>query len=199
MSADFYSAIKNRRTFYGISKESTVSDDRIHQIINQAVTVAPTAFNSQSERVILLLGEQHNKLWDITMEALRKVVPKESFPQTEKKVNSFRNGYGSILFFEEENIIQGLQKSYPLYKDNFPVWAQQSNGILQYIIWTSLQEEGLGASLQHYNPLIDSEVKTQWNVPDSWTLIAQMPFGKPTAPPSDKEIRPLEERVKMYK
>jgi predicted oxidoreductase (fatty acid repression mutant protein) len=149
--------------------------------------------------VILLLGEQHNKLWDITMEALRKVVPKESFSQTEKKVNSFRNGYGSILFFEEENIIQGLQKSYPLYKDNFPVWAQQSNGILQYIIWTSLQEEGLGASLQHYNPLIDSEVKTQWNVPDSWTLIAQMPFGKPTAPPNDKEIKPLEERVKIYK
>jgi predicted oxidoreductase (fatty acid repression mutant protein) len=78
------------------------------------------------------------------------------------------------------------------------VWAQQSNGILQYIIWTSLQEEGLGASLQHYNPLIDSEVKTQWNVPDSWELIAQMPFGKPTAPPGDKEFMPLEERVKIF-
>lgn len=198
MSNDFYSAIKNRRTFYGIGKESTVSNDRIHEIVNHAVTVAPTAFNSQSERVILLLGEQHNKLWDITMEALRKVVPKESFSQTEEKVNSFHNGYGSILYFEEENIIRGLQESYPLYKDNFPIWAQQSNAILQYIIWTSLQEEGLGASLQHYNPLIDGEVKKQWNVPNSWTLIAQMPFGKPTASPNDKEVKPLDERVKIY-
>ncbi|MGC4001612.1 MAG: nitroreductase family protein [Anaeromyxobacter sp.] len=119
MSADFYSAIKNRRTFYGISKDSTVSDDRIQQIINQAVSVAPTAFNSQSERVILLLGEQHEKLWDITKETLRKVVSEKSFSETEQKMNSFRNGYGTILFFEEENIIQGLQKNFPSYKDNF--------------------------------------------------------------------------------
>lgn len=114
-------------------------------------------------------------------------------------MNSFCSGYGSVLFFEEEKIIQDLQKNYPLYKDNFPVWAQQSNGILQYIIWTSLQDEGFGVSLQHYNPLIDNEVKRQWNVPGNWALIAQMPFGKPTAAPGAKEIQPLEERVKIYK
>jgi predicted oxidoreductase (fatty acid repression mutant protein) len=198
-NTDFYTAISNRRTYYGISKELPVSDERIQQIIEQAVSVAPTAFNSQSERVILLLGEQHNKLWDITMETLRRIVPKENLAPTEQKVYSFRNGYGSILFFEEEKIIQDLQQNYPLYKDNFPTWAQQSNGILQYIIWTSLQVEGLGASLQHYNPLIDSEVKRQWNVPDSWTLIAQMPFGKPIAQPGDKEVQSLEDRVKIYK
>jgi Predicted oxidoreductase related to nitroreductase len=199
MSSDFYSATKNRRTFYEISGESTISDDRIHEIINQAVTVAPTAFNSQSGRVVLLLGEQHTKLWDITMETLRKIVPEEKFSPTEQKINSFRSGYGTVLYFEEETIIEELQKSYPSYKDNFPVWSQQANGMLQYIIWTSLEEEGLGVSLQHYNPLIDEEVKKQWNIPGSWKLIAQMPFGKPTAAPDKKEIKPLEERVKVYK
>lgn len=197
-SSDIYTAIENRRTYYGISKESTISDDRIHQVINKAVTVAPTAFNSQSERVILLLGKQHDKLWDITMDSLRKIVPKEKFAPTEQKINSFRNGYGTVLFFEDEKVIQDLQKNYPLYKDNFPTWAQQSNGILQYIIWTLLVEEGLGASLQHYNPLIDHEVKSQWDVPDNWTLIAQMPFGKPTAKPQEKEIKPLDERIRVY-
>ncbi len=199
MSLDFYSAIKSRRTFYGISSESTVSDDRIHQIIDQAVTVAPTAFNSQSGRVVLLLGEQHVKLWDITMEALRKIVPEEKFPPTEQKINSFRSGYGTVLYFEEQTVIEELQKSFPSYRDNFPIWSQQASGMLQYIIWTSLQEEGLGASLQHYNPLIDEEVKRQWNVPGSWKLIAQMPFGKPTAAPNEKEVKPLDERVKVYK
>ncbi|MHB8061931.1 MAG: hypothetical protein ACYDG2_04740 [Ruminiclostridium sp.] len=53
--------------------------------------------------------------------------------------------------------------------------------------------------MQHCNPLIDSDVKRQWNVPDSWTLVAQMPFGKPTAVPDAKEIQPFEERVKIYK
>jgi predicted oxidoreductase (fatty acid repression mutant protein) len=60
-------------------------------------------------------------------------------------------------------------------------------------------EEGLGVSLQHYNPIIDEEVKKQWNIPGSWKLIAQMPFGKPTAAPDEKEIKPLDERVKVYK
>ena len=52
---------------------------------------------------------------------------------------------------------------------------------------------------QHYNPLIDDEVKTEWNVPANWKLIAQMPFGNPTAAPGEKEFQPLEERVKFHK
>jgi predicted oxidoreductase (fatty acid repression mutant protein) len=198
MSSDFYSAIKNRRSFYGISGESTISDDRIRQIIEQAVAVAPSAFHSQSARVVLLLGEHHTKLWDITMETLRKIVPEEKFSATEQKINSFRSGYGTVLYFEDQTIIEDFQKNFPTYKDNFPIWSQQSSGMLQYIIWTSLEEEGLGASLQHYNPLIDEEVKKQWNLPNSWKLIAQMPFGKPTAAPGEKKIKPLDERIKIY-
>lgn len=199
MSSDFYSAIKNRRTYYGISRVSTITDDHIHQIINQAVLVAPSAFHSQSARVVLLLGEHHTKFWDITMEALRKIVPEEKFAPTEEKINSFRNGYGTVLYFEDQTVIEELQKNFPTYKDNFPIWSQQSSGMLQYIIWAALEEEGLGASLQHYNPLIDEEVKKQWNLPSSWKLIAQMPFGKPTAAPDAKENKPLDERVKVYK
>lgn len=199
MAVDFYTAVKDRRTIYGIGKESTISDQRILDIINEAVKHAPTAFNSQSSRAVLLLGEHHNKLWDITKETLRKIVPKESFAQTEGKINSFHNGYGTVLYFEDQSVVEGLQKQYPSYKDNFPVWSQQASGMLQYIIWTSLEIEGLGVSLQHYNPLIDNEVKKQWNIPDNWKLIGQMPFGKPTAPAQEKSFKPLEERVKVFK
>jgi predicted oxidoreductase (fatty acid repression mutant protein) len=52
--------------------------------------------------------------------------------------------------------------------------------------------------LQHYNPLIDEKVKKTWNLPASWKLIAQMPFGKPTDQPGEKEFQPLEERVKFF-
>lgn len=199
MSKEFYTAVKDRRSIYTISKENVASDEKILEVVRQAVKHVPSSFNSQSNRVIVLLGEQHNKLWDIAKEALRKIVPPESFAATEEKIEAFRNGYGSVLFFEEKSVVENLQKSFPLYKDNFPLWSQHSSGMLQYIIWTSLEIEGFGASLQHYNPLIDEEVKKQWNVPDSWKLIAQLPFGKPTAPPSNKEFKPLEERVKVYK
>lgn len=159
----------------------------------------PSAFNSQSARVVLLLGKEHDKLWDITKEALRKVVPAENFAPTEEKINSFKSGYGTILYFEETSIIESLQQQFALYKDNFPVWAQQSNGMLQFAIWTALEMEGLGASLQHYNELIEDEIKKEWGIASSWKLIGQMPFGKPTAPAGEKQFQTLADRVKVFK
>ncbi len=199
MSKDFYNAVKDRRTYYGISKESTVSDDRIQEIINDAVKHTPSAFNSQSGRVIVLLGQNHDKLWDLTKEELGKIVPAENFSSTEQKINSFKSGYGTVLFFEDQTVIESLQQQFALYKDNFPVWSLEANGMLQFVVWTSLESEGLGASLQHYNPLIDEEVRKQWNVPSNWKLLGQMPFGKPTAAPDAKQFQPIESRVKFFK
>ena len=199
MIKDFSEAVKERRTYYGISNEAPVSDERIKELIDHAVTYAPTAFNSQSGRVVLLLGEHQNKLWDLTKESLRKVVPEEEFAQTEEKINSFRNGYGTVLFFEDQSVVQGLQQQFSLYAENFPIWSQQSSGVLQYIVWTALEIDGFGVSLQHYNPLIDNEVKKEWNIPDEWKLLGQMPFGKPTGEPLEKQFKPLEERIKVFK
>ncbi|WP_378954631.1 nitroreductase family protein [Pelosinus sp. sgz500959] len=199
MSKDFCIAIQERRSIYGISKESVISDERIQEIIETAVKHAPSSFNSQSARVLVLLGDHQNKLWDITKESLRKIVPADKFAPTEEKINSFQNGYGTVLFFEDENVIQQLQTNFALYKDNFPIWSHHSSGMLQFIVWTALEAEGLGASLQHYGSLIASEVSKEWNIPTTWTLIAQLPFGKPTVKPGDKEFSPIEDRVKIFK
>ena len=199
MTINFYDAIENRRSIYGIGKESVISDERIIEVIEQAVKHAPSAFNSQSGRVLVLLGEHHNKLWDLIKEALRKIVPEENFQQTEDRINGFRNGYGSVLFFEDQNVITGLQEQFALYKDNFPIWSQHASGMLQYIVWTSLEVEGLGASLQHYNPLIDEDIRKEWGIPENWKLIAQLPFGNITAPAGEKEFQPLEQRIKVFK
>lgn len=199
MSKDFYSAVKNRRTIYGINKEKVVPEDRIIDIVQEAVKNAPSAFNSQSSRVVVLLGKNHDKLWDIVEAELKKIVPPENFSKTAEKINSFRNGYGSLLFFEDRDVVSGLQKNFPTYKDKFPLWSQQASGILQYIIWTSLEVEGLGASIQHYNPLIDEEVKKTYKIPGNWELIAQLPFGKPVSGAGEKEISPLEDRIKIFR
>ena len=74
-----------------------------------------------------------------------------------------------------------------------------TQGILQFVVWTALEAEGLGATLQHYNELIASQVASTWGLPESWTLIAQMPFGKPTAPAGEKTFQPIEgERLKVF-
>lgn len=199
MKKDFYEAIEKRRTFYGISKEAVVSDDRIKEVIEHAVKHTPSAFNSQSARIVLLLGDKHDKLWSITKEALRKIVPEDKFRSTEEKINSFANGYGTVLYFEDMSVVEDLQKQFALYKDNFPIWSQQSSGMHQFVIWTSLEIEGFGASLQHYNELIEEDVKKEWDIPNNWKLIAQMPFGKPVVNPDEKQYKPLEERIRIIK
>ena len=198
MSKNFDEALKDRRSICAISNESGVSNERIQEVINEAVLHTPSAFNSQSARVVVLFGENHNKLWDITEASLKKIVPEENFAPTKEKIDSFRNGYASVLFFEDQNVVKNLQEQFSLYKDNFPVWSQQSSGMLQYVIWTSLAVEGLGASLQHYNELIEEDVAKEWSIPSGWKLVAQMPFGKPVSGAGEKEFLPLDERVKTY-
>lgn len=160
----------------------------------------PSAFNSQSTRIVLLLGDNHLKLWTIVKDQLRKIVPENAFPATEGKINGcFAAGYGTILFFEDESVIENLQQQFPLYSDNFPKWSQHTSAMHQFAIWNMLEDADLGASLQHYNPLIDEEVAKTWNIAPNWKLVAQMPFGSPIQEPGDKEFSPLEQRLLVFK
>lgn len=199
MSKTFLDAVRHRRSIYHLTKDVTISQDEITQIIHQSVQHTPTAFHSQSARVVVLFGQQHQTLWDITKEILRGIVPAEAFASTEQKINSFAAGYGTVLFFEDQPTVKALQEKFPLYKDNFPVWSSQSSGMLQFVVWTALEDEGLGASLQHYNPLIDEKVRQQWNLPEDWKLMAQMPFGSVGSPADEKSFMPIDQRVKIFK
>jgi len=186
--------LRLRRSIYGLDKNIKVSDDSIKKILEDALLYTPTGFNSQGPRAVLLLGSGHQKFWTITMEALRRIVPAANFKSTEDKINGFAAAYGTILYYEESSIVKHLQATYPLYAANFPIWATQSNGMLQENVWLGLTEVGLGASLQHYGELIEAEVKAAFAIPESWTLIAQMPFGNPTSVPSKKEFTPIDTR-----
>ena len=199
MSKSFREAVESRRSYYAIGKDSGVSLEEIKAVVDHSVKFVPAAFNSQSSRAVVLSGEHHDKLWEIVREPLRKIVPAEAFGSTEEKINSFKNGQGTILFFEDQAVVEGLQKAFPLYQDNFPLWSLQSSGMLLFTVWTALEELGLGASLQHYNPLIDEEVHKTWELPGSWRLMSQMPFGNPLDQPGEKEFGPLEDRVKIFK
>ena len=168
MGLSFKEALQNRRTYYNISNKSLISDQEIEDIVKFTVTHVPSAFNSQSTRVVLLLGENHKKLWNITKETLRKIVPVEAFPATEGKIDgAFAAGYGTVLYFEDQTVVKGLQEAFQAYAENFPVWSNHTSAMHQLTIWTLLEEAGFGASLQHYNPLIDEAVAKEWNLPST--------------------------------
>jgi len=196
---DLVQAITERRSVYSIGKSGIVSETEILKIVRTALQHSPTAFHSQGGRILLLFGEHHDRLWTDTLEMLEKMVPPERLDQTREKIKSFQNGYGTILFFEAQSTIHHLEENFPLYAQNFAGWSLQSSGMLQYGIWLMLDASGYGASLQHYNPLIDEKVKAKWEIPDEWKLIGEMPFGGRTGEPEAKNFLPLEERMKVYR
>lgn len=198
MSSQAISLFKKRRSQYALGKSLPVSQNDVTHLIKQAVREAPSAFNAQSSRAVILFGAESQKFWERAKDELRKIVPAEAFAATEGKLDSFAAGAGTVLFFVDTDVVKGLQEQFALYADNFPVWAEQSNGMAQFAVWTALADADIGASLQHYNPLVDQGVREAWGVPAHWTLRAQMPFGSNEAPHGEKTYMEDEARFKVF-
>jgi predicted oxidoreductase (fatty acid repression mutant protein) len=198
MNNSYIEASKKRRTQYALGKDLPLALADVTALIKEAIRQTPSAFNSQSSRAVILFGAQSVKFWGLVKETLRKIVPADSFAPTEQRIDSFAAGAGTVLFFEDQEVVKGLQENFALYADNFPLWSEQSTGIAQYAVWTALANANIGASLQHYNPIADEAVQQEWNVPVSWKLRAQMPFGSHQAPIGDKSFIEDDQRFRVF-
>ena len=173
---NIYEGLKQRRSNYQLNKELPVSTDEIHALIDEVTELVPDAFNMKSARVVVALGEKQNELWDGIYDVFG----------------------GKVARGKIDEVVRGLQEKFAAYAENFPVWANQANGMLQINIWSALRELGVGANIQHYNPVIDDFVREKFGLPESWKLIAQMPFGGIVMEPAPKDKEDISERVKFY-
>ena len=198
MNNTLIEAIEKRRTQYALGRNITQAQEEITALIEEAIKLSPSAFNSQSSRAVILFDQQSEKFWHIVMNELRIRVPADKFAPTEAKIKSFAAGVGTILFYEDQQIITSLQQQYPNYAEQFPVWSEQGSGIAQFAVWSALANAGIGASLQHYNPLPDAAAAKEWQIPESWKLRAMMPFGSNEAPFPEKSFIDDTERFKVF-
>jgi len=200
MSACIDDFFKRRRSFYRLNRDVTVTDDELVKAVHFVVMHTPSAFNSQSSRLVLLLGESHERFWNIVCENISRVVSHSAFEKSRKKIEtSFANGYGTVLFFEDALVVEELKKNYPLYSVAIPVYSQHTSAMHQFALWLLLSDFKLGASLQHYGELVEEDVKRAFSLPETWHLVGQMPFGHPLDTPSEKSFIPVEERVMVFK
>ncbi|GAF61398.1 nitroreductase family protein [Psychrobacter sp. JCM 18903] len=190
-------AFDERRSIYALGNELPVEPQAIVNMAERVLLHTPSAFNSQSSRLVVLFGAEHQKLWDIAEEKLRAAVGDGDFSGTKQKLDGFRAAAGTVLFYEDKNVTQSLQEQFALYADRFPVWAQQTSAMHQYAMWTELRTLNVGANLQHYNPLVDEDAAKAFAIPDSWELVAQMPFGNIVEPAGEKTYQPVSERMKV--
>ena len=133
LSSPFRAAMKTRRTYYKLSPKSNIPDSKIIEIVKEAVLHVPSSFNSQSTRVVMLIGAEHKKLWgEIAKDVLKAVVPLEQWPSTEQKLTGFEKAYGTVLFYEDPKPVADLQEKFPLYADKFPQWSEHTSAMHQY-------------------------------------------------------------------
>ena len=195
---DFTDVVIERRSVYDLGK-AVLSDDAVSRLQRIAMDV-PSAYNSQSQRVMLLLEKEHDALWDIVGSSLRRKIGDERYNgKTSEKIDSFRAAAGTVLFFDDADVTSFFVERFPSGAENFPVWADHAGGMMQYAFWLAFTDMGLGASLQHYNPLIDDDVKERWGLPAGWKLLAQMPFGAVNERPGAKEYMPVSEKIRVLR
>ena len=190
-------AFDESRSIYALGNELPVAPQAIVNMAERVLLHTPSAFNSQSSRLVVLFGAEHQQLWDIAEEKLRAAVGDGDFSGSKQKLDGFRAAAGTVLFYEDKNVTQSLQEQFALYADRFPVWAQQTSAMHQYAMWTELRTLNVGANLQHYNPLVDEDAAKAFSIPDSWELVAQMPFGNIVEPAGEKTYQPVSERMKV--
>lgn len=130
-------SLKKRRTYYNINKELPVENTEIINLVNELTELVPDSFNMKSTRIVVAFGDKHDILWDAIYDVFDGKVARE-------KIDSFKSGAGTILYFYDKTDVERMQNQYPLYANNFPVWASQSSGMLQLSIWSGLRELGPG-------------------------------------------------------
>ena len=200
MNSQFNSLAANRRSIYALGDNLSQTPEEIFDLVKQTIKNSSTAFNSQTVRAVVLFGKSSDKVWEIVEDALRKIAKSpDAFEKTKAKIDSFKAGYGTILYFTDTTIVHQLENDYPSYAANFANCAEQGLGGAQQAVWTALAEQGIGASLQHYNPLIDDAIHQTFNLPADWQLRAEMPFGSIEAPAGEKAHLDDEEMFKLIK
>lgn len=96
MADKFLAEIKSRRTCYSLEAKSPISDARIVEIAREVAKHTPSSFNCQATRLVVLLGDEHVKFWEIAKECFRATLPEATCREYEKKLLQCQAGYETV-------------------------------------------------------------------------------------------------------
>lgn len=99
-------ASETRISCYELSKTPPppIPDSRILDVVNHTIKHAPSSFNVQSARAVVLFRDEHDKLWDLADEIGKKCQPEAHEKMLGKMVKGFWEAYGTVLWFEDEEV-----------------------------------------------------------------------------------------------
>ena len=111
--------IKSRRSIYDLNDQLPISEKVVINTIKHVIVESPTAFNMQSSHLVVLMNDEHSKLWQIVTDTLKKEVAEDKFASTQAKMDMFSKAKGTILFFDDRHVIDQLKKDETAVRDYF--------------------------------------------------------------------------------
>ena len=102
-----------RRSIYALGKNVELSNQELVDTIQGAILQTPSAFHSQTTRAVILFDEESDAFWnEIAYSELEKVTPVEAFEGTKQRLAGFAQAKGTILFYEDQDVVKGLQENF---------------------------------------------------------------------------------------
>lgn len=97
--------------------------------------------------MVIVLGEKNKQLWDELYVPHAASLPNDELRAVfkDKFDNNYSNGYGTVLYFEDQDAVAAFTKNMPELKDILPTFADKTSAMLQFVVWTALATEGIGA------------------------------------------------------
>ena len=170
--------IEKRRSNYDLGNNLEISKKDLINLLRKIVYYAPSPFNIQSSKIVLLNKKSHHLLWTTVVEEFLKKNNNGDLLDSDKaRIKREEKAYGTILFYKDEQIIENFKKDLEDYeKNNLDEWCTQESAMLQMNIWNELRLRNIGAHIVHFDN-IDEEVSVAFDIDKNYKLVAMMVFG----------------------
>lgn len=167
-----------RRSTYVIGKNTDISKEQITEALRESAKNVPTAFNSQTSRLVLVFDEANERVWKEIYDVQKDVLDEATWGMMGPVIEGAGQGVGTILFFEDRDAVK---ENIPANESRQNLYKYNNDANHQYSAWLTLAELGLGGTLQHFNigyeEGFDKVIRDLLGLPESYEMVAQMPFG----------------------
>lgn len=170
--------IEKRRSNYDLGNNLEISKKDLINLLRKIIYYAPSPFNVQSSKIVLLNKKSHHLLWTTVVEEfLKKNNNGDLLDSNKARIKREDKAYGTILFYKDERVIEEFKEKLDAYEQkSLDNWCIEESAMLQMNIWNELRLRDIGAHIVHFDD-IDEEVSVAFDIDKNYKLVAMMVFG----------------------
>ena len=170
--------IEKRRSNYDLGNNLEISKKDLINLLRKIIYYAPSPFNIQSSKIVLLNKKSHHLLWTTVVEEfLKKNNNGDLLDSDQARIKREDKAYGTILFYKDERVIEEFKEKLDAYEQkSLDSWCIEESAMLQMNIWNELRLRNIGAHIVHFDD-IDEEVSVAFDIDKNYKLVAMMVFG----------------------